>query len=137
VFRTANDVSLLFAQLDENLDGSININELWRKSGTFKVSSHSLFHFESAIENGVLDKSSSLNIMMFEPSARFTAFSCHEEKMKMTSESTTLGIPTPDPDTDCFCLAFPSSFLFPESQEDHHLLFYVSFSFLTQCLVMS
>ncbi|RWS12871.1 follistatin-related protein 5-like protein, partial [Dinothrombium tinctorium] len=31
-----NDVSLLFTQLDENGDGSININELWKKSAVYK-----------------------------------------------------------------------------------------------------
>lgn len=33
-----NDIALLFAQLDENKDGQININELWKKSSVLKVS---------------------------------------------------------------------------------------------------
>ena len=35
---TGNDISLLFSDLDENADGTININELWQKSGIYKVS---------------------------------------------------------------------------------------------------
>lgn len=34
----ANDASLLFNQLDANSDGTISVNELWAKSGIFKVS---------------------------------------------------------------------------------------------------
>ena len=34
--KAGNDVSLLFTQLDENNDGSININELWRKSALYR-----------------------------------------------------------------------------------------------------
>ncbi len=34
----ANDLSLLFTQLDENGDGSIGINELWKHSATYKAS---------------------------------------------------------------------------------------------------
>jgi len=36
--KVNNDISLLFSQLDDNGDGSLSINELWKKSGVFKFS---------------------------------------------------------------------------------------------------
>lgn len=34
----ANDLSLLFTHLDEDGDGEININELWKHSNVYKAS---------------------------------------------------------------------------------------------------
>ncbi|XP_074604484.1 follistatin-related protein 5-like [Brevipalpus obovatus] len=36
LLKAGNDASRLFTQLDENNDGNININELWRKSSSFR-----------------------------------------------------------------------------------------------------
>ena len=36
--NTANDLSLLFTHLDEDGDGEININELWKHSNVYKAS---------------------------------------------------------------------------------------------------
>ena len=38
VFSQVNDVSLLFTRLDENNDGQITLNELWKHSMLYKVS---------------------------------------------------------------------------------------------------
>ncbi|KAI1309454.1 Follistatin-related protein 5 [Halotydeus destructor] len=56
------DISLLFTQLDENSDGSININELWKKSGTLKLTSTpclltDLLQHEDKNQDEVLDYS--------------------------------------------------------------------------------
>jgi len=45
--KVNNDISLLFSQLDDNGDGSLSINELWKKSGVFKVSSSSMNCFST------------------------------------------------------------------------------------------